>query len=81
MDSLAFDWGQENCWLVPPVYLVARALLHFLYCQSRGVLVVPFWPLSLLWPYLVDQYGAFWIFFFFQSKNNLHLHYSTPYVL
>ena len=30
MDSLTFDWGQENCWLVPPVYLVPRVLLHFL---------------------------------------------------
>ena len=20
VDALAFDWGGENCWLVPPVY-------------------------------------------------------------
>ena len=47
VDSLAFDWGPENCWLVPPVYLIPRVLMHFLYCQSRGDLVVPFWPSSL----------------------------------
>ena len=28
--SLAFDWGQENCWFVPQVYLVPRVLLHFI---------------------------------------------------
>ena len=59
MDSLAFNWCGENCWLVPPVHLVPRLVLHLLYCRSRGVLVVPFWPSSLFWPYLVDGYGAF----------------------
>ena len=50
VDSLAFDWGPENCWLVPPVYLTPRVLMHFRYCQSRDVLVVPFWPSSPFWP-------------------------------
>ena len=59
VDSLAFDWGLENCWLVPPVYLIPRVLMHFLYCQSRGVLVAPFWPSSLFWPYLIQESGAF----------------------
>ena len=59
VDSLAFDWGQENYWLVPPVHLIPRVLMHFLYCQSRGVLVVPFWPSSLFWPYLIQESGAF----------------------
>jgi len=55
VDTLAFDWGGENCWLVPPVYqvmgscvyLIPRVLVHFLNCKSRGVLVAPFWPSSL----------------------------------
>ena len=59
VDSLAFDWGAENCWLVPPVCLIPRVLMHFLNCQSRGVLVVPFWPSSLFWPYLIQENGAF----------------------
>ena len=59
VDSLGFDWGLENCWLVPPIYLIPRVLMHFLYCQSRGVLVVPFWPSSLFWPYLIQEDGAF----------------------
>ena len=57
--ALAFDWGGENCWLVPPVYLIPRVLLHFLNCKSRGVLVVPFWPSSLFWPYLIQGNGAY----------------------
>lgn len=42
VDSLAFDWGQESCWLVPPVRLIPHALLRFLNCRSRSTLVVPF---------------------------------------
>ena len=53
VDALAFDWGGENCWLVPPIYLIPLVLVHFLNCKSRGVLVVSFWPLSLFWPCLV----------------------------
>ena len=59
VDSLAFDWSQENCWLVPPVCFIPRALMHFLNCRSRGTLVVPFWPSSLFWPYLICEDGTF----------------------
>ena len=52
VDSLAFDWGQESCWLVPPVCLIPHALMRFLNCRSRCTLVVPFWPSSLFWPYI-----------------------------
>ena len=57
--ALAFDWGGENCWLVPPVYLIPRFLVHFLNCKSRGVLVVLFWPSSLFWPYLIQGNGTY----------------------
>ena len=33
--------------------------MHFLNCRSRGTLVVPLWPSSLLWPYLICEDGAF----------------------
>ena len=59
VDALAFDWGGENFWLVPPVYLILRVLVHFLNCKSRGVLVVPFWSWSLFWPYLIQGNGAY----------------------
>ena len=59
VDALAFDWGGENCWLVPPVYLISRVLVNFLNCKSGGVLVVPFWPSSLFWSYLIQGNGAY----------------------
>ncbi|CAH3182569.1 unnamed protein product, partial [Porites lobata] len=36
VDALAFDWGGENCWLVPPVYLIPRVLVHFLNCNNSS---------------------------------------------
>ena len=59
VDALAFGFGGENCWLVPPVYLIPRVLVHFLNCKSRGVLLAPFWPSSLFWPYLIQGNGVF----------------------
>jgi len=59
VDALAFDWGGENCWLVPPVYLIPGVLVHFLNCKSRGVLFPTFWPSSLFWPYLTQGNGVF----------------------
>jgi len=28
-------------------------------CKSRGVVVVPFWPSSLFWPYLIQGHGVY----------------------
>ena len=78
VDALAFDWGGENCWLVPPVYLIPRVLVHFLNCKSRGVLVVPFWPSSLFWPYLIQGNGAYKSFvvdfLFVQNGRDVFVH-------
>ena len=59
VDALASYCGGVYVWLVPPVYLILRVLVHFLNCKSRGVLVVPFWPSSLFWPYLIQENGAY----------------------
>ena len=69
VDSLAFDWGQENCGLVPPVCFIPRVLMHFLSCRSRGTLVVPFWPSSLFWPYLICEFRGFVVDFFVCLKR------------
>ena len=78
VDALAFDWGGENCWLVPAVYLIPRVLVHFLNCKSRGVLVVPFWPSSLFWPYLIQGNGAYKSFvvdfLFVQNGRDVFVH-------
>ena len=66
------------CWLVPPVYLIPRVLVHFLNCRSRGILIVPFWPSSLFWPYLIQgksAYKSFVVdFLFVQNGRDLFVH-------
>ena len=46
VDSLSFNWSQENCKLVPPVYLILRVCTSFSRCFVRPVLafgyVLPF---------------------------------------
>ena len=40
----------ENCRVVPPVSLIARAI-HYLYvCRAIATIIVPFWPSSYFWP-------------------------------
>ena len=55
VDSLAFSWVGEICWLVPPVSLVKKVILHVCLCRCRGILVVPYWPSVHFWPLLVER--------------------------
>ena len=46
VDSLAFSWLGETCWLVPPVSLVIKVIRHVCFCQCRRNLVILYWPFS-----------------------------------
>jgi hypothetical protein len=59
VDSLSYQWAGEFCWLIPPVRLIPQVILHVLVCQCQGVIVVPFWPSSIFWPYLISDSGCF----------------------
>ena len=59
VDSLAYSWVGETCWLVPPVSLVKKVILHVCLCRCRGFLVVPYWPSAHYWPLLVERGGVF----------------------
>ena len=59
VDALSIGWGGENNYVVPPVSLVSRVLLHMESCAASGVLFVPFWPSAAFWPFLVDEEGNF----------------------
>ena len=52
VDAFCFDWSRENCWLVPPLYLVVKVIFHLEFCHSRGTLVVPAWKSAIFWPVL-----------------------------
>ena len=46
-------------YLVPPVSKVTKTLKHMAYYNCQGVLVVPYWPSSPFWVYLVNVKGEF----------------------
>ncbi|CAG2217404.1 unnamed protein product [Mytilus edulis] len=79
VDAFGFSWNTYNCWLVPPVHLVGRALNHMLICKGKGTIVVPKWTSSCFWPILwsssSNQYKSFVKDFVdsncFKSENTL----------
>ena len=40
----------ENCLVVPPICLIARALHYLQQQEGRATVIVPFWPSSYFWP-------------------------------
>ncbi len=59
VDSFSADWKAENNWLVPPLFLVPRAIQYLRECKGVGTLVVPKWPAQPYWPLLVGRSGHF----------------------
>ena len=50
--AFAIRWGNDNNYLVPPMYLVTKAIKHLQSSKGQGTLVVPFWPSASFWPFL-----------------------------
>ena len=44
VDAFAIGWGNDNNYLVLPIYLVTKAIKHLQSSKGQGTLVVPFWP-------------------------------------
>ena len=78
VDSLAFSWVGETFWLVPPVLLVKNDIRHVCFCQCRGILVIPYWPSALFWPFLVECRVVFRScvtdFLFVENGKDVYLH-------
>ena len=78
VDSLAFSWAEETCWLVPPVSLVKSVICHVCFCWCRGILVVPYWSSAPFWPFLVECKGGFRSFvldsLFVENGKDVYLH-------
>jgi hypothetical protein len=36
VDAFAYDWFGHNNWLVPPIHLVSRCLIHMQLCRAKG---------------------------------------------
>jgi len=80
VDAFQYNWKKENNWLVPPINCICRTIKHMQKCNAKGTLVVPSWPSSSFWPFLVNSKGEFQSFikdylkydkpkFFFQSSG------------
>lgn len=52
-------WEGGNNWLVIPVSLVKRPILHSVACRAECTLVVPFWPSSPFWSSIFDRDGQY----------------------
>ena len=61
VDAFSFDWSGEFCYIVPPVYLIPKAIKHFLTSRGRAkrVLIVPYWPSTVFLSYLMKRKGIF----------------------
>ena len=50
VDSFTQNWENEVNWVVPPIYLINRALHYAEKCKAEIVLVFPKWRSATFWP-------------------------------
>ena len=61
VDGLSQNWEMENNWLVPPVYLCPKVIVHAIKCKAVATLIVPKWKSAAFWPCIFD--GCNWKWF------------------
>lgn len=49
----------ENCLVVPPVSLIAKAIHYLHVSKAIATIVVPFWPSSYFWPIISRKFSRF----------------------
>ena len=49
----------ENCLVVPPVSLIARAIHYLHVSKAIATIVVPFWSSSYFWPIISRKFSRF----------------------
>ena len=64
INAFAFDWSNEINLLVPPTYLIPRAIKHFLksLTKSKAILICPYWPSAPFWPLLASGHDTYFPF-------------------
>ena len=55
-DAFTQDWGHQENWLVPPLYLIIRTLQYMELNKARGILVVPHWRAAHFWPAILNLF-------------------------
>ena len=59
VDFFVQNLESENCLVVLPVSLIARALHYLSLQKARATIVIPVWPSSSFWPLLTSRYKQF----------------------
>jgi hypothetical protein len=59
VDAFAYDWSNDNNWLVPPIHYIPNVINHMLKYRCYGIFVVPKWKSALFWPCIVKNSGEF----------------------
>ena len=54
VDTFTCYWANENNWLVPPISLIAKTILHLKANKASGTLIIPNWPSAPFWSLLID---------------------------
>ena len=64
INAFSFDWSNEANLLVPPTYLIPRAIKHFLksFTKSKAILICPYWPSAPFWPLLASGQDTYFPF-------------------
>ena len=56
INAFSVELSNEANLLVPPTYLIPRAIKHFLksLTKSKAILICPYWPSAPFWPLLAS---------------------------
>lgn len=76
VDAFSVHWGSENNLIVPPIYLIPKALNHLLFCKGKGTLIAPYWPSSPFFPMIFGENASLQPFIYevlvFKTAENIY---------
>ena len=55
-DAFTQDWALALSWIVPPIYMVTRAIEYLRLCRASGIIVVPIWVSAYFWPTIIEMF-------------------------
>jgi len=55
VDAFSQNWRNDTNWIVPPIFLVCKAIKHLVHCRAKGTLIVPRWPSSPFWTMIFEK--------------------------
>ena len=64
INAFSIGWSNEVNLLMPPTYLIPRAIKHFLksLLKSKAIIICPYWPSAPFWPLLASGNDTFFPF-------------------